>query len=109
MNLVDTFSFLKSFIEVEVIYKVIIPALQQRDSALHMHTSIVLCSYRRISGRVLCAKQQVPLGQSLHLPPRACAIPDPPVPPSQRRPYSYWVIYFLIHGLHLIFTFALTT
>ena len=40
----------------------------------------------RIMGRVLCATQQVPAGQSFHFPQCACASPQTPVPPGPPPP-----------------------
>ena len=68
---------------------VIISAIQQSDSVIHMHTPIlfqILFPYRlhRILGRVLCAIQQVPFGQSFHVP--WCAYANPK--PSMFDPYT---------------------
>ena len=81
-----------SFIEMQLIYKVvIISAAQQSDSVTHTDTFIlfqILFPYRlsRMLGRVLCAIQQVPVGQSFHMPQRAYANPKPLVHPSHPTP-----------------------
>ena len=43
----------------------------------------------RTLGRVLCAIQQVPIGQSFHIPQCAHACPKPPVYPSPPLPVPY--------------------
>ena len=58
------------------------------DSIIHVHASILsqTLSPHRLSqnmGRVPCAGQQVPVGQSFHRPQGACANPTPPVHPSR--------------------------
>ena len=80
--------FFWSFIEVELIYKaVIICAVQQSDPVIHIHIIHSLwffshIDYHRILGRVPCAIQQVPVGQSFHIPQCAYANPKPLVRPS---------------------------
>ena len=65
----------------------IISAVQQSGSVLHEHVSLSFrffshANYHRIWGRVPCAIQQVPVGQSFHAPQCAYANPKPPVHPS---------------------------
>ena len=51
--------------------------------------------YYRILGRVLCAIQQVPVGQSFHIPQCAYACPKPPVHPfSLPVPFGKHKFYF---------------
>ena len=73
-----------SLIEVQLIYKVvIISAVQQSASVIQIYISFIFFShldYHRILGRVLCAIQQILVGQSFHVPQHAYAIPNPPSP-----------------------------
>ena len=61
----------KGFIEVELIYKVVvISAAQQSDPVIHVPTSILFQIPSSIDwplGRIICAIQQVPTGQSFRL------------------------------------------
>ena len=68
----------------------IISAVQQSDSVMHVHISILfqilfLIDYHRILGKVPCAIQQVTVGQYFHIQQCAYASPKPqsiPAPPS---------------------------
>ena len=86
------FFIFKSFIEVWLIYNVvIIPAVLQSDSVkMYIHQfSFRLFShtdYHRILERVLCAMQQVRTGLSLHILQCAYANTKPPVHPPATCP-----------------------
>lgn len=75
-----------SFIAVELIYEVVMVfAAQHSDSFTHTHTHplsfrfFALIDFRRIFGGVLCAVQQVFVGQSFLTPQCACAeVHQPP-------------------------------
>ena len=77
-----------SFIEVRLVYGIVtISAVQQSDSVVHVHTSILLQilshrDYHRLLGRVPCAIQQVPISQSFCASQCAFANPRPTVHPS---------------------------
>ena len=77
----------KSFIEVLLIYDVpIVSAVQQSNSVTYIHTLFFFrffshIDYHRIFGRVPSAIQQVPIGQSFHIPQCAPASPKPPIHP----------------------------
>ena len=68
----------------------IISAVQQSDSVIHIHIpilfQILFPRNHRMLGRVLCALQQVPVGQSFHIPHCVYANPKPPVHPSPPVP-----------------------
>ena len=79
----------KSFIEVQLIYKVvIISTVQQNDSVIHVHTSILfqILFPHRLSQNIwqssLCYIQQVLIGQSFHIPQCVHANPKPPIHPT---------------------------
>ena len=71
-NFPNIFFIFKSFIEVLLIYNVVlVSAIQQSDSHKHVHNPLfqILFPHRhRILGRVLCAIQQIPNGQPFHIP-----------------------------------------
>ena len=76
----------------------IISAVQQSDPVICIHISISLrffphIDYHRTLGRVLCAVQQVPNGQSFHIPQCAYANPKPPIQPSQLPTCPLWQLY----------------
>ena len=55
--------------------------------------------YQRILGRVPCALQQVPVGQSFHIPQRAYASPKPPVHPFPLPvPFGNHKFVFKVYG-----------
>ena len=79
------FFIFKSFIEVELICKVVvISATQQSHPVTYAHTStsVQMLFPRRVLGRVLYAVQQVPIGQSFHIPQCTYASPASSVHPS---------------------------
>ena len=82
------FHFLGSFIKVQLIYNVIVSALQQSDPVIHIYTFFFRCfshiDYCRILGRIPCAIQQVPVGQLFHIPQYAHANPKLPIQPSPK-------------------------
>ena len=66
--------------EVQLIYSAGHSAVQQRDSVIHIHLSILFqifshTDYHRILGRGPCPIQQVPVGQSFHI--AQCAYANP--------------------------------
>ena len=71
------FSFFRSFIEAELMYEAVkTPAVEQSDSVIHVHTSILFqilfhADDSRTLGRAPCAWQQVPIGQSFLIAPCA--------------------------------------
>ena len=87
--------FSQSFIEVYLIYNVVmISAVQQSDSVIHGRTSIlfqILFPHRwsQNMGRVLCALEQVPIGHSFHIPQFSYASPKPPVHPPTPQPVPF--------------------
>ena len=66
----------------------VISSIQQSDPFIHIHISILRffahIDHDRILCRILCAIQQVPVGQSFHIPQCAYTNPKPPVHPSHR-------------------------
>ena len=84
-------------------YKVaVISAAQQSDSVIHGYISI-LRSFshiddHRILGRVPCALQQVPVGQSFHRPQCANANPTPPVHPPTPPAWTLFCLHVLAAG-----------
>ena len=58
------------------------PAVQQSDSVVYVHVSILFQSLspqsHKILGRGLCVIQQVPIGQLVYIPQCAYANPKPP-------------------------------
>ena len=91
------FGILWSFIEIELTYTVmIISAVWQRNSVIHIHTPSLFSvfshiDYHKILGRVPCAIQQVPTGQSCHM--HQCAYANP----------SWWQEW--IHSMSCILTY----
>ena len=78
------FSIFKSFVEVQLIYKVVIISVYNKVIQLYIYTYPFFFRFfsnvdsHRILGRVFCAIQRVPVGQSLHIPQCAYASPKPP-------------------------------
>ena len=77
-----------------MIYKVVvISAVQHSDSVIHIYTFIlfqILFPHSQPTlGRVPCAIQPIPIGQSFHIPQCAYASPKPPVHPSHSSPVSF--------------------
>ena len=108
------FFIVLSFIEVQLTYiVVIISAMQQSDSVIHIHTSILfqIIFLHRLSQNFgqssLCYVHQVPIGQLFHIPQCAYASPKPwegpsfpPPPVTFGNPKFEKVYIFITKGIN---------